>query len=180
MTSAVVGCAARGFGVAVPSRRRATVTPNGAGQRSRRIELARLGWGVLLLAAPTQVLAATGARVDARSIVVTRILGARQMTQGALSGLRPSPEVLAMGVWVDAAHSATALGLAGFDPSRAVAAVADAVVAAGWSWLSLRDLRHAVATPPTHDRLRDALARATLRVTPGGAWLLRLADRARS
>jgi len=134
---------------------------------------------VLLLAVPTQVLGATGARVDTRSVVVTRVLGARQVTQGVLSGLRPSPEVLAVGVWVDAAHSATALGLAVAAPDRAVAGVADAVVAAGWSWLGLRDLRRAVATPPAHDRRRDALARGVLRAAPGGGRLLRLADRAR-
>jgi hypothetical protein len=153
--------------------------PGGAGQRSRRLEWARLGWGVLLLVAPTCVLGATGARVDARSVVVTRILGARHVTQGVLSGLRPSPEVLAMGVWVDSAHSATALTLAVADPDRAVAGVADAGVAAGWSWLGLRALRRGVATPPAHDRRRDALARAVLRVAPGGARLLRLAARAR-
>lgn len=148
--------------------------------RSRRIELARLGWGVLLLAAPIRVLGATGGRVDTRSVIVTRVLGARQVTQGVLSGLRPSPEVVAMGVWVDAAHSATALGLAVADPDRAVAGVADAVVAAGWSWLGLRDLRRAVATPPVHDRVRDAAARAVLRAAPGGGQLLRLADRTRA
>jgi hypothetical protein len=158
---------------------RSPATPGGAGQRSRRIEGARIGWGLLLLAAPTRVLGATGARVDTRSVVITRVLGVRQLTQGLLSGLRPSPEVLAMGVWVDAAHSATALGLAVVDPGRAVAGVTDAAVAAGWSWLGLRDLRRAVATPPAHDRVRDALARAVLRVAPGGARLLHLADRAR-
>lgn len=148
--------------------------------RSRRIELARLGWGVLLLAAPIQVLGATGARVDTRSVVVTRVLGARQVTQGVLSGLRPSPEVLAMGVWVDGVHSVTALGLAAADPDRAVAGVADTVVAAGWSWLGLRDLRRAVATPPAHDRRRDALTRAVLRAAPGGGRLLLFTDRARA
>jgi hypothetical protein len=147
--------------------------------RSRRLELGRIGWGVLLLAAPARVLGATGARVDTPGVVVTRILGVRQLTQGVLSGLRPSPEVLAMGVWVDGAHSATALALAVLDPDRAVAGVADAAVAAGWSRLGLRDLRRAVATPPAHDRVRDALARAVLGVVPGGARLLGLAARAR-
>ena len=153
------------------------MTPGGM-PRSRRIELARLGWGVLLLAAPTQLLSATGARVDAPSVVVTRVLGVRQLTQGLLSGLRPSPEVLAMGVWVDGAHSATALGLAVADRDRVVAGVADALVAAGWAALGLRDLRRAVAPPPEHDRVRDALARAVLRVVPGGDRLRHVADAA--
>ena len=146
--------------------------------RSRRIELARLGWGVLLLSAPARVLTTTNARVDTHSVVVTRILGLRHLTQGLLSGLHPSPEVIAMGTWVDGAHSATALALALLDPERAVAGIADATVAATWCSLGLRDLRHAVATPPEHDRVRDALARSVLRALPRGRTLLRLADRA--
>lgn len=151
----------------------------GGGQmRSRRIELARLGWGVLLLSAPARVLTTAGARVDTRSVVITRVLGLRHLTQGLLSGWHPSPEVIAMGTWVDGAHSATALALALLDHERAVAGVADATIAATWCGLGLRDLRHPVATPPEHDRVRDALARSVLRAVPGGRNLLRLAHRA--
>ncbi len=39
--------------------------------------------------------------VDTESVLVARVLGARHLTQTALSGINPSPEVLAMGVWVD-------------------------------------------------------------------------------
>lgn len=45
----------------------------------------------------------------------SRVLGARQITQAVLSGVRPSPEVLAMGVWIDLAHAASVLGLAAAD-----------------------------------------------------------------
>jgi len=46
--------------------------------------------------------------VDTKSVLVARVLGARHLTQAALSGVNPSPEVLAMGVWVDVAHACTA------------------------------------------------------------------------
>jgi len=42
--------------------------------------------------------------VDTESVLVARVLGARHLTQAALSGINPSPEVLAMGVWVDVAR----------------------------------------------------------------------------
>lgn len=42
------------------------------------------------------------------SLIVARILGARRLTQAALSDVGPSPEVLAMGVWVDCAHATLA------------------------------------------------------------------------
>ncbi len=42
--------------------------------------------------------------VDTENVLVARVLGARHLTQAALSGINPSPEVLAMGVWVDVAR----------------------------------------------------------------------------
>ena len=85
--------------------------------RSRKIELLRGGWGAAMLVAPRQVMQAMDVRVDAKSMVIGRILGARHLTQAALSGFRPSPEVLAMGVWVDTVHALTALALASADAS---------------------------------------------------------------
>lgn len=155
------------------------MTTLGASPRTRKIELVRFAWGVLLLGFPTQALGATGARVDRRGVVVTRVLGARQVAQAVLSGLRPSPEVLGMGVWVDAVHSASAVGLVIVDRDRAVAGIADATVAAGWSLLGRRDLSRGVATPPAHDRRRDVLARLVLGIAPGGTRLLQLAQDAR-
>lgn len=55
--------------------------------------------------------------VDNKSVLIARILGVRQLAQAVLSGVRPSPEVLAMGVWVDGVHAMTALGLACVDAS---------------------------------------------------------------
>lgn len=150
--------------------------------RLRRIELARGVWGAALLVAPRQVMERVHhVRVDTNSVVVARILGARQLTQAALSGIRPSPEVLAMGVWVDTVHALTALGLAVVDRTRARAGLTDTAVAGVWAAAGYRDLSGAEATPPAHQRTRDRLARVVLGLAPGGRLLLRQvsADRRR-
>ncbi|MDQ2757467.1 MAG: hypothetical protein M3Y71_13045, partial [Actinomycetota bacterium] len=97
----------------------------------RWVEIGRGAWGAVLLADPSVALRVVrDAPPDRRAAVVTRVLGGRQVVQAGLSGLRPTPEVLAMGVWVDAAHAVTAVGLAVADRSRARVALADALVAA--------------------------------------------------
>lgn len=143
----------------------------------RWIEVIRAGWGAALLIAPRSVLTHVHhVRVDTKAVAITRILGARQLAQAALSGGNPSPEVLAMGVWVDSAHAATGVALGAVDRSRARAALTDTAVAALWAWAGYRDLVGGVATPPDHDRRRDGLARLVLRVVPGGRSLLGRAD----
>ena len=140
---------------------------------TRPIELLRGAWGAALLLAPRRVLEGVGDRSpDRRAVRVARILGARHLTQALLSGLRPTPEVLAMGVWVDAVHAVTAAALAGVDRDRARTASADSVVAAGWAALGRHTLLH--DPPPTagRQRRRDVLARAVLRRAPGGSSLL--------
>ncbi len=147
----------------------------------RQIELLRAGWGAALLIAPQQVMKSVHhVKVDNKSVVIARILGARQLTQAALSGLRPSPEVLAMGVWVDAVHALTALGLAVADRSRARAGLTDTAVAGLWAGAGYRDLFRGAPTTASHQRRRDRLALIVLRVAPGGAFLLQRvnADRA--
>lgn len=151
-----------------------------AGRTGRGVELLRGGWGLTLLVAPRLVLrTADGLHADRKALVVTRILGARHLTQALLSGLRPSPEVLAMGAWVDAVHSLTAAGLAVSDPRRARAGLTDTGVAAVWAGFGLHDLRHARATPPEHQRRRDRMADAVLAVAPGGRRLLADVERDR-
>ena len=126
-----------------------------------------------MLLAPRQVMEAIDVRVDSKSVVIGRILGARHLTQAVLSGVRPSPEVLAMGVWVDAVHSLTALGLAAADRDRARAGLIDTAVAGVWAGSGYRDLVGAPATPLAHQRRRDRLARMVLKVAPGGRFLMR-------
>ncbi|MHA3701790.1 hypothetical protein ACXR2U_06365 [Jatrophihabitans sp. YIM 134969] len=146
----------------------------------RPVEVVRAGWGAALLTCPGLVLQHVHrVRVDTASQRVTRVLGARQLGQALLSGVAPSPEVLAMGVWVDAAHAATAVAFSLSDRTRWRAGVTDAVIAAVWAAFGYRDLVHARGVRPEHDRRRDAAARLVLRHVPGGAALLRrtLVDR---
>lgn len=148
--------------------------------RYRRIEIVRGLWGAALLAWPDRVLATVhGLRVDTRSRTIARILGARHVAQSALSGYRPSPEVLAMGVWVDAVHALTAVGLAVLDRNRARAGLTDATVAALWAAGGNHDLADDSPTPVAHQRIRDRLAILVLSHVPGGRWLLARAERDR-
>lgn len=135
-----------------------------------------------MLVAPRQVMGAVGVGVDSRSVAIGRILGARHLTQAVLSGVRPSPEVLAMGVWVDTVHAITALGFAAADRARARAGLTDTAVAGLWAGAGYRDLLQTQATLPSHQRVRDRLARLVLGIAPGGRFLLRRVstDRRRS
>ncbi|OBJ00983.1 hypothetical protein A5659_24345 [Mycobacterium sp. 1165196.3] len=146
----------------------------------RAIELIRAGWGAVLLAAPAEVLDHIhGVQVDRKALVVTRILGARHLTQAALSGVNPGPEVLAAGVWVDVVHSATALGLAVLDRRRARGGVTDAAVAATWAALGWRHLRAGRARTDGV-RGRDRLARTVVGALPGGGGLMARAQAVRA
>lgn len=134
-------------------------------------------WGGALLLAPgTTLVKVHHIRVDTKSLFIARILGARQLAQAGLSGADPSPEVLAMGVWVDVAHAATAFGLSIADRSRARAGITDGLVALTWAGLGYRDLSQGRTPPPAHDRRRDQLARMVLGIAPGGGPLLRMAQ----
>lgn len=146
----------------------------------RAIELGRAAWGAALLLAPEETLGRVHhLKVDPRSLAIARVLGARQLGQSLLSGIDPSPEVLAVGVWVDGAHAATAFGLAVADRSRARAGITDGLVALAWAGLGYRDLQRGETPPPTHDRRRDRLAQWFLSRAPGGGPLLRIARRQR-
>ncbi|BBY04485.1 hypothetical protein [Mycobacterium seoulense] len=146
----------------------------------RLIEVLRAGWGAVLLAAPSEVLDHIhGVQVDRKALVVTRILGARHLGQALLSGVNPGPEVLAAGVWVDAVHSASALGLAVVDRRRARGGVTDAAVAASWAGLGWRHLRAGKARTDGVSG-RDRLARTVVGALPGGAGLMAQAQAARA
>ncbi len=147
----------------------------------RFIEIVRGFWGAALLAAPRFVLSSVhGIDVDRKAVVVTRILGARHLTQATLSGINPSPEVIATGTWVDSVHSLTALGLAAVNRRRARPALTDAVVAAAWALLGAHDLTTGATPPPNHyQRRRDRLAQAILPRLPGGQRLWSSAQKVR-
>lgn len=146
----------------------------------RFIEFVRGFWGAALLAAPRFVLSRVhGVNVDRKAIVVTRILGARHLAQATLSGINPSPEVIATGTWVDGVHSLTAFGLAAVDPRRARPGLADAIIAAAWALFGAHDLLTGATPPPNHQRRRDQLAQVVLPRLPGGQRLSASAGRAR-
>jgi hypothetical protein len=111
-------------------------------------------------------------RDDPKSVFVAQVLGARQLGQAALSGVEPSPGILAMGVWVDMAHATTAVGLAAVDRERRFAGFINAVSALGWAGWGHADLRTGLPTSALHDRRRDRLSRWALRFLPGGSALL--------
>ena len=136
------------------------------------MEVVRGLWGAVLLIDPDRVLGSVhGLRIDAKSRAVARILGGRHLVQALLSGYRPSAEVLAMGVWVDTVHSLTAAGLATLDRTRSQAGAVDAVVAASWAGIGLRDLQRGHPTPRRERTTRDRLALLVLRRAPGGQRL---------
>ena len=145
--------------------------------RWRRLELVRAAWGVAMLLRPGPILSAVDTGGDRTMIVVGRVLGARHLTQAVLSGARPSPEILAMGVWVDAVHALCALGLAAVSPSRTGAGVGDAVGAVGWAAFGYHDLTNPRSIVPAGSRRRDAMARWTLARVPAGGPLLDRCDR---
>lgn len=148
--------------------------------RFRYIEFLRASWGLLLLLAPRAVLTWVHAvRIDRKALLVTRILGARQVVQALLSGTKPSPEILAAGIWVDAVHSLTALALAVADRRRVRVGLADAVVAALWAALGAYDLRTGKVSPGEHARGRNRLARAVIGALPGGRVVMDQARKAR-
>src|SRR4051794_27846608 len=77
----------------------------------------RAGWGCALLLAPERLLE-LGARgpVPAGAVTVVRVLGARQVLQGALTAWAPTPAVTGLGAVVDALHGMTCVGLAALSP----------------------------------------------------------------
>jgi hypothetical protein len=146
----------------------------------RLIEVLRALWGAALVAGPGLVLARIpGIDADRKAVLVARILGARHLVQATLSGVHPSPEVIATGTWVDAVHALTAFSLAAADPRRARAALIDAVVAAAWALFGVHDLVTGATPPPRHLRRRDRLAQVLLPRLPGGRQLRETAQRAR-
>jgi hypothetical protein len=147
----------------------------------RYIELVRAGWGAVLLMAPRTVLThLPGVRIGPKAVAVTRILGVRHLIQAGLSGVRPSPEMLAAGVWVDLVHSMSALGLAFTDHRHLRAAVADSMVAAAWSAAGFCDLRKGKLPAAGQVSFRDRLARTVFSFLPGGRSLMNQASRTRA
>ncbi|MEU8265552.1 SDR family oxidoreductase [Sphaerisporangium sp. NPDC049002] len=116
----------------------------------RAIEAGRAAWGLVLLTVPARVICALGGRRDRTVEIVARLLGARQLGQAAMSGLRPSRSLLVGGAVIDLVHAATALALGTVDDRWRRVALADAAIALGWSLNGLRDSTKTGRTTPSH------------------------------
>ena len=106
----------------------------------RPAELARAGWGTMLLLAPRRVLGVLdGSAPDERAVLVARVLGGRHLLQAVVTLAVPSPATSRAGAAVDLLHAASSGVLVRLDPSRVRSIVVDAALATGWAVLSLRD-----------------------------------------
>ena len=107
------------------------------------VSVVRCGWGLLWLAAPRQVTAAVGGSPDRATHAFVRVLGGRELLQGAVMLAVPTRPVLLVGSAVDAIHVTTMLALAAIDRKRRGPALANAATAASSAlsgWHRIRDL----------------------------------------
>jgi hypothetical protein len=109
----------------------------------------RLGYGLLLMLAPDHVyrVSAKGPS-DPLARGVVRVLGARQMAQGAWTIKSGTASSLVLGAGVDALHAASMAGVAWLDPERRRPAGLDAMSAASFSLAGLA-LAVRMATRPS-------------------------------
>ncbi|HEY5456182.1 MAG TPA: hypothetical protein VIJ96_12005 [Acidothermaceae bacterium] len=97
-------------------------------------ELLRAAWGTVLVSQPRRALALRDtARLSGLAVFAARLLGARQLTQAAITALAPTPRVIRFGAAVDTLHACTGIGLAVLVPRWRRTALADAAVAAGFA-----------------------------------------------
>lgn len=129
-----------------------------------RLGALRCGLGALHLGFPGFGGRAVGP-FGPRARAVVRVLGARQLAQGLLSGVRSTGPVLALGAEVDMAHlvSMVTLGLASRRWRRA--ALVESVIAAGFAWAGLASAR--AAGDGRGDGRGDGLAALVGRPGPG-------------
>jgi hypothetical protein len=98
--------------------------------------LARAAYGAALCCAPGPMLrleGGPGAEASPGARTVARILGGRHIAQAALSAMRPTPAVLALGAGTDVLHSASMLALAALDRPRRRLGLSDGLVAAAFA-----------------------------------------------
>jgi hypothetical protein len=99
------------------------VTPAG-----QALLLARAGYGLALMVAPTPTIRlATGRRPSRRTCQVARLLGARHLALTALTAARPDPGTFTLGARVDAVHAASMVLLAAVSRPGRRTALADAL-----------------------------------------------------
>ncbi|OBH04154.1 MULTISPECIES: hypothetical protein [unclassified Mycobacterium] len=138
---------------------------------------ARIVYGLALLAAPTPLLRlASGKTATTRERAVTRVLGARLLTQAAVTDIRPDAVSVALGAEVDFVHAATMLLWAAVDRGSRRLTLLSAATAGLFAVAGAAQARRtpAVADGPTGDalatlvRLRHRIAEAVARYTMPG------------
>jgi hypothetical protein len=118
---------------------RLTMSRDQAGTRIRTTAAVRAGWAVILLARPERLLrAGGGGPVPPAAVAAVRVLGVRHLLQAGASAGPATGSVAGLGALVDMAHAGSCVGLAIVSPRWRRAALADALVeagfaAAGWS-----------------------------------------------
>lgn len=97
----------------------------------RALGLAEAAWGAALLAAPGRLVAAAhGGPPPPRSTGVARVLGARQLAQGALTALTAGPRVTGGAAAVEGLHGTSMVALAAASSRYRRLALVSAAVAA--------------------------------------------------
>jgi hypothetical protein len=138
---------------------------------------ARTVYGLVLLAAPSSLLRlASGKPATSRERAVTRVLGARLLTQAAVTDIRPDAVSVALGAEVDFVHAITMLGWAAVDRGARRLTLLSAALAGLFTVAGAAQARRApsVADAPTGDalatlvRLRHRVAEAVARYTLPG------------
>jgi hypothetical protein len=94
----------------------------------RPLALARLGFGLALLAAPRALCSRIGP-VDRPTVVVARILGMRHVAEALVLAPSDSRATAIGGVAVDSIHAVTAVAVAGASPPHRRLALANAATA---------------------------------------------------
>ncbi len=94
------------------------------------INVSRVAYGALLVAAPGALLRATGGKTEDRlARTVVRTLGVRHIVQGVLSARMPSVTTRRVGAGVDALHALTDVAYAAVNARQRRPAVLDACIA---------------------------------------------------
>jgi hypothetical protein len=101
---------------------------------ARAFALLRAGYGAVLLCAPGAVIGlCTGQPASKLDRAVTRVLGARQLGQAALTARSPTSMVLGIGALIDLAHATSMLALAAGDRPLRRAGLTDGLTASAFA-----------------------------------------------
>ncbi len=128
--------------------------------------LVRAGWGLALFTAPRRLLSVAGHPRAARAArFVVRTLGARHLVQAAVVLSKPS--LTRTGGVADALHAISAVAFAAASPRWRLAAGCDALLAAGFGFLSWRYPTQLGGAPPLFAERSKRIA-AHQRTAPRG------------